>query len=532
MISVSDSLRPSVPSSRSLGDLADAFGLQVDSVDRATTFTGVVTGSADVLPGDLFVAAPGARSHGARYAGQATTAGAVAVLTDPAGAEILDVDPGARQLARVVLADGGSVSELLSRVSAWFHGDPAQSLETFAVTGTNGKTTTTYFIDHILQALGRTVGLIGTVEIRSGNRVLPSKLTTPDAAMLQGVFATMREDQVDAVAMEVSSHALVQGRVGGVTFNVAGFTNLTQDHLDLHGDLADYFRAKAELFTPAYSQCGVVVVDDQWGVQLAAQASVPIVTVSMAGVPADWSIVDIVPEARETFFTLIGPDGAALRTSTALPGLFNVANAALALVMLIASGIEVVELDHVLGLIGVLDPLVPGRMEQVATAPRVVVDFAHNPDALALALAALRPTTGGKLTVVFGATGERDTSKRPIMGEVSVQGADVVVVTDDDPHDEDAAQIRAEVLVGVRRAALEVDRPVLVLDQAPRASAIRAAILAADDADTILIAGRGHEAWQEIGGVNYPLDDRIEARAAVAERSTTPHDGQTKEHSE
>jgi UDP-N-acetylmuramoyl-L-alanyl-D-glutamate--2,6-diaminopimelate ligase len=221
-------------------------------------------------------------------------------------------------------------------------------------------------------------------------------------------------------------------------------------------------------------------------------------------------------------------DGRSVRARTALPGSFNVANAALAIVMVVESGVEVGTVTAALEAAGGLSPAVPGRMEQVSDSPRVVVDFAHNPDALALALAALRPTTAGRLVVVFGATGERDTTKRPVMGRIAVEGADVVVVTDDDPHGEAADGIRAEVLAGAREAAAQPGCDVDVLEAAPRALAIRAAVLAADDEDTVLVAGRGHEVWQEIDGVDHPLDDRVEARAAVADRAQRT----TKEHSE
>lgn len=534
------SLRPASVQPRTLGALADAVAGTVDPADRDLLVSGVVLGSADVQPGDLFVAVPGARSHGARFARAALDAGAVAVLTDVAGLALLDDDaaqgPSARRLPVVLLTAGSDPQRASGAAASWFYDHPSTEVTSFGVTGTNGKTTTTYLLDHLLTALGRTVGLVGTVETRSGSRVLPSRLTTPDAASLQAVLATMREDGVDVLAMEVSSHSISQRRVDGLHFDVVGFTNLSQDHLDFHGDLDRYFAAKAELFTGERARRGVVVVDDEWGRRLAATADIPVVTVSVgrAGtVPGDWTVRDVHAAPTSTSFTVGHRDGRTVRAHTSLPGAFNIANAALAIVMVVESGVDVGTVTAVLEAAGGLSPAVPGRMEQVADSPRVVVDFAHNPDALALALAALRPTTAGRLVLVFGATGERDTTKRPIMGRVAVEGADVVVVTDDDPHGEDASHIRAQVLEGARAAAAaalaaQPGRDVDVLEAAPRALAIRAAVLAAEDEDTVLVAGRGHEVWQEIDGVDHPLDDRVEARAAVADRAQR----MTKEHSE
>jgi len=540
MTSAPGSLRPASVQPRTLGDLAVAVSGSVDPADRDLPVTGVVLGSVDAQPGDLFVAVPGARSHGARYAQAALDAGAVAVLTDEAGLDLLRAEQTAvgepshqRPVPVVLLPTGSDPQRAAGAAAAFFYDHPSTALTSFGVTGTNGKTTTTYLLDHLLTALGRTVGLVGTVETRSGSRVLPSRLTTPDAASLQAVLATMREDGVDVLAMEVSSHSISQRRVDGLHFDVVGFTNLSQDHLDFHGDLDRYFAAKAELFTTERARRGVVVVDDEWGQRLAATADIPVVTLSVGrrGTPVgDWSVRDVQEGPAGTTFTVAHSDGRSMRVRTTLPGSFNIANAALALVMVVESGVDVGTVTAALEAAGGLSPAVPGRMEQVADRPRVVVDFAHNPDALALALEALRPTTAGRLVVVFGATGERDTTKRPVMGRIAVEGADVVVVTDDDPHAEEPAGIRTQVLDGAREAAAAAlpGRDVDVLEAAPRALAIRAAVLAADDEDTVLVAGRGHEVWQEIDGVDHPLDDRVEARAAVADRAQRT----TKEHSE
>ncbi|ACZ30310.1 UDP-N-acetylmuramyl-tripeptide synthetase [Xylanimonas cellulosilytica DSM 15894] len=524
-------IRPASTKPRRVRDLAHTFDLRVaGAAGRDQAVTSVASDNRVVAAGDLFVALPGARAHGAQFAADAVARGAAAVLTDDDGAALLG------DLAVPVLVSP-EPRAILGHVAAWVYGSPAEHLTTFAVTGTNGKTTTTYQLDHLLRALGFTSGLIGTVEMRAGDRVLPSKLTTPEAADLQALLAAMHEDGVRTLAMEVSSHALALHRVDGVRYGVAGFTNLSQDHLDFHGDMQSYFEAKALLFTPEHARRGVVVVDDAWGLRMAEAAQVPVATLRTVpdGPAADWTVSDVEPHGTGTAFTVTHKDGRTLRTSTTLPGHFNVANAALALVMVLEGGAHLTDVAEALAASGGLAGVVPGRMEVIAAGtgaqaalPRVVVDFAHNTEALELALAALRPTTPGRLVVVFGATGDRDTGKRPAMGAAAVEGADVVVVTDDDPHGEDPAAVRAEVLAGARAAAAAAAgtgtadaRTVDVREVAPRDLAIRTAIAEAGAGDTVLIAGRGHETIQEVAGVDVQLDDRVEARAALNERTTT-----------
>lgn len=422
----------------------------------------------------------------------------------------------------VLVAD--DVRGLLGQVASWVYQHPSTRLSAYAVTGTNGKTTTTYFLEHLLAAAGRTTGLIGTVELKIGTERTAARLTTPEAPAVHGLLAEMVRAGVDDVVMEVSSHALSLHRVDGVVYEVAGFTNLTPDHLDFHGDLESYFAAKAALFTPERARRGVVLVDDEWGRRLAREARIDVVTVSTTGAEADWHAVAGDPGTRGTPLTLHGPGGERLRTRIALPGPFNVANAALALVMAIRAGAAPEQIEAALP--EGLTTVVPGRMELVAREPRVLVDFAHNTEALEQALAAAREGAGsGRLFVVFGATGDRDRSKRAPMGRAAVRGADVIIVTDDDPHDEDAAAIRAEVMAGAVQAQadeLERGRKVEVYEIAPRQAAIARVVRFAAAADTVLIAGRGHQTWQEIAGVDHYLDDRQEVRKAMAERAQRP----------
>ncbi|MCU1512523.1 MAG: UDP-N-acetylmuramoyl-L-alanyl-D-glutamate--2,6-diaminopimelate ligase, partial [Arthrobacter sp.] len=334
---------------------------------------------------------------------------------------------------------------------------------------------------------------------------------------------------LDAASMEVSSHAVSFHRVDGVMFDVVGFTNLTQDHLDLHGSMEEYFQTKARLFSAERARAAVITVDDEWGRRLAASAGIPVTTLSTAppgsgdgARAADWTVTGLSPQGLGTDFTLQHRDGTALRVHTGLPGSFNVANAALATAMVLAGGHDAAAVQAALDARDPFTVAVPGRMQLISTAPAAVVDFAHNPDALARALEAVRsPEPGSKVIIVFGATGQRDQSKRPAMGAIAARLADTVIVSDDDPHDEDAAAIRADVLAGALEARDREGLGCTVVEVFPRDAAIRRAVELARAEDTILVAGRGHEVWQEVKGVNLALDDRVELRSALTARGFT-----------
>ncbi|XAS68966.1 UDP-N-acetylmuramoyl-L-alanyl-D-glutamate--2,6-diaminopimelate ligase [Micrococcaceae bacterium Sec5.7] len=520
--------RPTAVASVQLGAIGEAIGVVVSGASSSVSVTGISLNSRAVEAGDLYVALPGATRHGADFVPQAIAAGAVAVVTDDAGARLLALS--ADTSVPVLVVDGprgliGRMSALIYRSSP----DDGSAPVLFGVTGTNGKTTTTYFINAALRALGQKAGLIGTIEILAGGDPIPSRLTTPESTDVHALLALMRERGLDAASMEVSSHAVSFHRVDGVVFDVAGFTNLTQDHLDLHGTMDEYFRTKAELFTRERARAAVVTVDDDWGRQLAATAGIPVTTLATAmpggaasAVPADWTVVNPVARGLGTEFTLVGRDGAELKVHTGLPGSFNVANAALAAVMVLTSGVDPETLQAALDTNDPFTVAVPGRMQLVSARPASVVDFAHNPDALARALEAVRSThPGSKVIVVFGATGQRDQSKRPAMGAIAARLADVVIVSDDDPHDEDAAAVRADVLAGANEAKESAHLDCRILETFPRDAAIRQAVELAGPEDTILIAGRGHEVWQEVKGVNIALDDRVELRNALTARGFT-----------
>lgn len=518
-------MRPDMVVARTMDEVLAGLPAELAPVQRVATdndggvpasITGVTIDSRDVRADDLYIALPGTGRHGADFAAEAVAAGAAAVLTDDPG---VVVALSALGDSSVPLYRATPVRDYVGPLAAVvFDSQPPGSRPVlYGVTGTNGKTTTTYFLTALESALGRSTGLIGTIEIRAGETVIPSILTTPESPQVHGILALMRERGIEAAAMEVSSHAIEYRRVDGVRFDVAGFTNLTQDHLDLHGSMEEYFAAKAALFRPHRTQRAVVLVDDSWGRRIADEAGVTTLTVSVTGTSqADWSVSQVQRTGLGHTFTLAGPQGEQLRLHCGLPGTFNVANAALAAVMVLATGVEVDALQRAADAHDPFTTQVPGRMQLVGERPAAIVDFAHNPDALALTLDSVRvPDAGSRVLVVFGATGQRDVSKRPIMGATAARRADVVIVTDDDPHDEDAAGIRADVLKGARAARDSENLACEIIEISPRAQAIDRAVALAREDDVVLVAGRGHEVWQEVKGVNLPLDDRVELRAAL-----------------
>ncbi len=519
--------RPAAVAAVPLAAIGESIGVVVPGASSSVPVTGISLNSRSVRPGDLYVALPGATRHGADFVSQAVDGGAVAVLTDDAGARMLALSSD----IPVPVLVAGEPRSVVGRLSALIYQsrpDGAGTPALFGVTGTNGKTTTTYFINALLQALGKRTGLIGTIEILAGGEPIPSLLTTPESTDVHALLALMRERGLDAASMEVSSHAVSFHRVDAVVFDVAGFTNLTQDHLDLHGTMEEYFQTKARLFTPDRARAAVVTVDDAWGQQLAAAAEIPVTTLAATGDPGngdrspDWTVAETAQRGLGSDFLLRHRDGATLRVHTGLPGSFNVANAALATVMVLAGGHEPAAVQAALDAGDPFTVAVPGRMQLVSTAPAAVVDFAHNPDALQRALEAVRsPKPGSKVIVVFGATGQRDQSKRPAMGAIAARLADTVIVSDDDPHDEDAAAIRKDVLAGALAAKDSEGLDCTILEVFPRDAAIFRAVELARAEDTILVAGRGHEVWQEVKGVNVALDDRVELRRALTGRGFT-----------
>jgi UDP-N-acetylmuramoyl-L-alanyl-D-glutamate--2,6-diaminopimelate ligase len=432
----------------------------------------------------------------------------VAVLTDPAGRQ----GAIASGLPVLVVADPRA---RLGEVAAWIYGEPSDKLLLIGVTGTAGKSTTTYLLASGLHAAGYQTGLIGGVETRIGDSAAVSVLTTPEATDLQALLATMVERRVGAAAMEVSSHALALGRVAGSHYDVAIFTNLSQDHLDFHASMDEYFAAKSELFTPKYARAGVVNVDDRRGRELAAQAPIPVTTFSAEGRrAADWRAVDVRSGADGSTFRVIGPGGVEADGSVALPGGFNVANALAAIVALVETGVSLAA--AVAGVAACAGP--PGRLERVDRGQdfTVLVDYAHKPGAVEALLTVMRAVTQGSLVVVLGCGGDRDRGKRRLMGSAAARLADVAILTNDNPRSEDPLAILAEMMAG----AIEVpqNERAQVVVQPDRAAAISLAIASAGKGDVVIIAGKGHEHGQYIGGAVIPFDDREVAAEALLHR--------------
>ncbi|MEN8653270.1 UDP-N-acetylmuramoyl-L-alanyl-D-glutamate--2,6-diaminopimelate ligase [Streptomyces sp. 21So2-11] len=496
-----------------VGKLAARLGIESPG---AAEVTGITHDSRAVRPGDLYAALPGARLHGADFVTQAASLGAAAILTDPAGLE----RAAATGLPVLSVADPrGRMGEIAVEI----YGHPGEDLLQIGITGTSGKTTTAYLVEGGLRAAEAAeaaenkespalTGLIGTVEMRIGDERIKSERTTPEATDLQALYAVMRERGVKAVAMEVSSHALVLGRVDGCVFDVAVFNNLSPEHMEFHSGMEDYFQAKARLFTPERSRVGVVNFDDEYGRRLITESGVPVTSFSAEGHPdADWRAenVDVGPFTSE--FTAVGPKGERVTATAPLAGPFNVANTLAAIVTLAVAGVDPQTAAD--GIAAV--PGVPGRLERVDVGQPylAVVDYAHKTDAVESVLRALRKVTEGKLLIVLGCGGDRDKQKRASMGAAAARLSDTAVLTSDNPRSEDPLAILAAMLAGAAEVPAHERGEVLI--EAERAAAIATVVARAKPGDTVLVAGKGHEQGQDIAGVVRPFDDRQVLRAAI-----------------
>ncbi len=436
--------------------------------------------SREVVAGSLFCCVKGSSSDGHDHAGEAVRRGAVALLVE----RFLPLD------VPQVLVEPGAMRRVMARLSSTLYGDPSGSLVVIGVTGTNGKTTTTHLLASVLGVHGWPASVIGTLD---GAR------TTPEAPYLQRLLADARSAGRKAVAMEVSSHALAQGRVDAVHFTLGVFTNLSHDHLDYHGGMEEYFKAKASLFKPGMAEQGVAFADDPWGRRLLAEAKIPMTPFSR-GEAGD---VDLRPAGTD--FSWRGR-----RVHLALPGEHNVVNALGAATAAMLLGVEPDEVVEGLGKAA----RVPGRFEPVDTGAsfHAFVDYAHTPDALEVALRnAATLAAGGRVIVVFGCGGERDRLKRPMMGAIAARHADVAVLTGDNPRREDPASIMRDVLSGVPQGSQVVTEP-------DRRSAIELAVSMALPGDVVVVAGKGHETTIDLGGEKLPFDDRVELAQAIAKR--------------
>lgn len=477
--------------------------------DASVVVHGVRHDSRAVEPGDLFVAVRGRSVDGARFVADAIAKGAVAVASE---SELeLDVPQ--------LLVDDARLA--LGALAAAVYGDPTESLRVVGVTGTNGKTTTTWMVDEALRALGHSPALLGTVESRGPGMRAPAPYTTPEGDAIARFARAALDAGATHLVMEVSSHALAQHRADAVRFDVAAFTNLTQDHLDFHGTMDAYFEAKARLFLELSPRTSVVNVDDPWGERLAGQLGGGAIRVSREGASDADLRIDSWSMERDGLHARVRCRGEHVDLRSPMIGAHNLDNLLLALGCLIALDVDVVDAVRALG----ATRGAPGRLERVEglEGVMVLVDYAHTPDALARALAALRPITPGRLFVVFGCGGDRDRGKRPVMGEAAAKGADVAILTSDNPRTEDPHAILAEIEPGVLGAGMaragdlaHASRGYDVCED--RREAIRRAITAARPGDTVLIAGKGHEDYQIRGTTKLHFSDREEAGAAIAAR--------------
>ncbi len=515
MTTVSD-IRPRVAPLALSEALADLEVLQW--VDAGTTsarsvpIQGVTVSTLDLDQGWLFIAIPGLAQHGIRFARQAADKGAVAVLTDPRGAHWAAQE--GLDLPLAVVEDPRAAAAV---VAATIHGHPARDLLTLAVTGTNGKTTTSYLMRAALEADHLKAALCGTLETIVGDLRLSSDRTTAEAPVIERILALAREKHLGAAVVETSAHALSLHRVDGIVFDVAAFTNLQHDHLDYYHDMEHYFAAKKQLFTPAHCRHGVVCVDDEWGRRLAHDTDVPVTTVSaLTDHRADWTVREthLDQDTWRTVFTLVDPHGTGHEVATPVLGDVNVQNTAVAVVSAVQLGLEV---DEVIAAVQAA-PQVPGRMEKVNPTPHpsqplVVIDYAHTPEALEWTLRSTREFTRGRVVLVFGTDGDRDASKREPLARVAAHIADDLWVTDENPRTENAPSIRTQLLSGIRDLRPDLERVIEV--GTCRRDAVRRAILGAGAGDTVLITGKGAEQYQEIEGIKHAYNDVLVSREVL-----------------
>ena len=476
------------------------------SGDQHVVITSVTDDSRDVKPGSLFVAVKGERVDGYAFLDRAVAAGAAAI--------VVEHEAAIRSIPSVMVQDSRRAVGILG---SRFYRHPSAALRLVGVTGTNGKTTTTYIVKALLEAASRRVGLIGTVAYLIGKESVPASHTTPGALELQRLFSRMVEAGLDTAVMEVSSHALALDRTAGSEFDVAVFTNLTQDHLDFHGNMECYFQAKLKLFmelgeasADKTRKRAIVNLDDPWAERIRQVCTIPVWTYGLHR-EADLRAEDVKLSAAGTVFTLRSPLGSCTIQS-GLVGEHNVYNLLAAIGVVLHEGLT---LDQVRSALGAVRN-VPGRFELVEAGQdfTVVVDYAHTEDALVRLLTAAQALRTGRIITVFGCGGDRDRTKRPKMGRAAVQYSDVVILTSDNPRTEDPAAILREVEIGVKEALVKRTQ-VHHRTIADRRAAIEVAIREAKAGDMVLIAGKGHEDYQILGTVKHHFDDRQVARETI-----------------
>lgn len=494
MMTGGQAVMPGMPLSQLLGGYEGIVG--------NTVISGLQLDSRKVKRGDLFLAMPGDSHDGREFIEQAVANGASAVVAEAPVAGFVDALP-------VPLVEYPELRLEAGQLAATFFRHPSRELHMVGVTGTNGKTTTSRLVAQLARAVGRSCGVIGTLGATLDDAVLEAGNTTPDPISLQLQLAQWRDQGVHAVSMEVSSHALVQGRVNGVEFETAVYTNLSHDHLDYHGSMDAYARAKLQLFADEGLRHAVINLDDEYASQVcsAVAAGVEVFTYSISGAPADILVEDVQFHAEGVHARLRSPWGSG-EFSSPLPGDFNLANLAAAIAALALAGED---LQSLLAAVSRLQP-VAGRMQAIANTvgAQLIVDYAHTPDALNQVLGALKPHVSGELVTVFGCGGDRDRQKRQLMGRVACQWSDRVVVTSDNPRSENPEAIMAEIATGCSGEYQLV---------VSREEAISAAVLAVRPGDCVVIAGKGHEDYQIIDDQRFYFSDAEQVLAALARRA-------------
>ena len=490
-------IRPISDYVKSVSELANFIGIE-SSLEL--NFTGITSDSRSVVTGDLFVALPGTNAHGAGFIDEVIKSGAIGVITDDAGAKLIGT-----KLPVIIISNPRQV---LGDICSWFYSSPSSAMQVIGITGTNGKTTTTTILNQILQFAGKSTGLIGTIGIEIGFENIAASFTTPEASELQSLLATMHERHISQVSMEVSSHALEARRVAGTKFAMVGFTNLTQDHLDFHGDMATYFAAKSKLFTPEFSELAFVNIDDSYGRKLFESPQIAMISIARENRNAQWHFERIEQTSQGYLVAIRGTGGILIEGELRLIGEHNLDN--LLMAAAIASQLEIDPIvigNSFLHLKGAV-----GRLESIDIGQKflALVDYAHTPDAVARVLATLRKSVSGRIIAVLGCGGDRDKAKRPIMGRELLEGSDLAIFTSDNPRSEVPEAILAEMIGNLK---LKETSAKLV----DRREAIAFAVASALPGDCVVILGKGHEVGQEISGKKFAFDDRIELARAIEE---------------
>ena len=462
--------------------------------NQQVVISGVSINAQKVVPGDLFIAFAGANTHGISYLEQAISNGAVAVLSDK------------KIEASIPSFIHPKPREIVGAISAWLYGHPFESLKAVGITGTNGKTTTANLVKQIWQLNSIKSGLIGTLGVEIADDKLESARTTPEADDLQAIAAAMVEQGCKNLVMEVSSHAIDQGRIKGAKYEVVAFSNLTQDHLDYHLSMENYFQAKANLFATEYAKAAVINIDDSYGKKLSKQVKIPVVTVSRKESTADLYLAKAEIKNGLYQVEIKSKSGERLSENFALLGDYNLDNLLLAVAIVSSAGLS---LDKIASTISKLQS-VPGRLESINAGQKftALVDYAHTPDAVERVIATVKSATSGKIIGVLGCGGDRDASKRSLMGHALFNGCDLAIFTSDNPRSESAEAILKQMTAGIdlgKKGLVEIDRK----------SAINLAVENAQSGDVVLLMGKGHESGQEVNSVVTPFDDRVELAESI-----------------